>query len=331
MKFLPTTAGWIRLFIFAVAASMMLIPVHVAESDRGTAPTVVKLEGDTREYGTWGVAGIIAVNEEGKLPLGTRLLSYYPKATDVVVAVRDTIAPYTAGDASEAGDIQYSNEVADLIAMGEARRLLGEDPGPAGLFVTDTNPGCSWFNDGLREKDMIITGDGYSILFEVNTALVSGKSVAENLTVLRDGAPVVLTLTDSCDSFPTLVDSYGVPGFVSHTPASTGSSRGLIVALSMVDASTDGDLTGGLRITGTGEIFVGGDAGPISGAAAKVAGAHKAGFDVFIVNADDYDEAAQSAALLNTPMQVVSADSLSQAVEWLCSNVTVYDTACVNY
>ena len=70
-----------------------------------------------------------------------------------------------------------------------------------------------------------------------------------------------------------------------------GPSAGLMFTLGIIDKLTDGDLTGGQFIAGTGTIDPAGAVGPIGGVLLKLITAREAGATVFLVPADNCAEA----------------------------------------
>lgn len=73
-----------------------------------------------------------------------------------------------------------------------------------------------------------------------------------------------------------------------------GPSAGMMFALSIIDVLTPGSMTGGKAIAGTGEIDVEGRVGAIGGVQQKIAGAEEDGAHLFLVPADNCDEAAEA-------------------------------------
>ncbi|MFB9329656.1 PDZ domain-containing protein [Paenibacillus aurantiacus] len=92
-----------------------------------------------------------------------------------------------------------------------------------------------------------------------------------------------------------------------------GPSAGLMFALQTLDELTEGDLTAGLRVAGTGTIDAGGKVGAIGGVAHKVVAAHRAGADVFLVPEQNEQEAIAKAAEIGTGMRVIGVGSLREA------------------
>lgn len=97
-----------------------------------------------------------------------------------------------------------------------------------------------------------------------------------------------------------------------------GPSAGLMMTLAFIDAATEGDLTGGQVVAGTGTMNDLLEVGPVSGVDRKVQGAIDAGATVFFVphlKADDAYAAAEG-----TGLTVVTADHLPDALRWLCAH-----------
>jgi PDZ domain-containing protein len=94
-----------------------------------------------------------------------------------------------------------------------------------------------------------------------------------------------------------------------------GPSAGLMFALTVYNAVTPGDLTGGWKIAGTGTINLDGRVGPIGGVEQKVVAAELAGAAYFLSPPQNY-AAARSVA---RRIHVVEVATLAQAIEFLRS------------
>lgn len=93
-----------------------------------------------------------------------------------------------------------------------------------------------------------------------------------------------------------------------------GPSAGMMYALTVIDLLTEGDLTGGRRIAGTGTIRFDETVGPIGGVRQKVYAARGIGADYVLVPVDNY-EAALTAA--GGEIQVVPVATLQDALDFL--------------
>jgi PDZ domain-containing protein len=158
----------------------------------------------------------------------------------------------------------------------------------------------------LHVADVIVAVDGQPI--ETTNGLIEGirrHQVGEQvrLTIVRDeqrqdidittrasptepGRPLVgITISTHLFEvrmpFPVDIDSDNVGG----------PSAGFMFALGILDAVTDGDLTRGYYVAGTGTIAPDGLIGAVGGAAEKALAAEQDGAQIFLVPKDDFEEA----------------------------------------
>jgi Lon-like protease len=93
-----------------------------------------------------------------------------------------------------------------------------------------------------------------------------------------------------------------------------GPSAGLMFSLAVVDKLTTGNLNDGKFVAGTGTIGADGKVGPIGGITHKMLAAQEAGAAVFLVPADNCDEAK---SMRDDNMELIKVDTLSGAVDSL--------------
>ncbi|KRC54742.1 MULTISPECIES: PDZ domain-containing protein [unclassified Nocardioides] len=92
-------------------------------------------------------------------------------------------------------------------------------------------------------------------------------------------------------------------------PSVGGPSAGLMFSLAIYDTLTPGSLTGGATVAGTGELAPDGRVGPIGGIAQKIAGAEKAGAELFFVPKDNCADVAG----LDPDLRLVKATTMHEA------------------
>lgn len=222
--------------------------------------------------------------------------------------------------------IDESKPVAAIVGL----RAAGFDAGVTGQgaqveSVLDGSPA-----DGVLQKDDVIvavddqTVDTTTTLIELVRRHAVGDQV--RLAVVRAGqrqdatlrtAPspteagrAIIGVTISTYQFdvrlpfPVEVDTDDVGG----------PSAGLMLALAILDAVTDGDLMRGYYVAGTGTIAADGTVGPISGAAEKVLAAQKDGAQVFLVPRANYDDARKWPSSL----RIEPIDRFDDALRFLC-------------
>ncbi len=93
-----------------------------------------------------------------------------------------------------------------------------------------------------------------------------------------------------------------------------GPSAGLMFSLAVYDTLTEGSMTGEQIVAGTGTINPDGTVGPIGGIDQKIAGARDADADLFLVPADNCDDAYDSP---QGDMELVRVATMSEAVDAL--------------
>jgi PDZ domain-containing protein len=93
-----------------------------------------------------------------------------------------------------------------------------------------------------------------------------------------------------------------------------GPSAGLVFSLAVIDKLTTGDLSGDRFVAGTGTINSDGKVGSIGGITHKILAAHEAGATVFLVPADNCDEAKSAH---QDGIDLVKVNKLGDAVDGL--------------
>ncbi|MFP4287290.1 MAG: S16 family serine protease [Candidatus Izemoplasmataceae bacterium] len=103
-----------------------------------------------------------------------------------------------------------------------------------------------------------------------------------------------------------------------------GPSGGFMQFLHIYNVLTESDLTQGLKIAGTGQIYINGDIGPIGGVTQKVYTAHYNDVDILFVPRlnddnyhDNYQEALRAMEALDTDMELVGVENWLDAVNYL--------------
>lgn len=98
----------------------------------------------------------------------------------------------------------------------------------------------------------------------------------------------------------------------------SGSSGGLVTALYIYDSLVEDDLTNGLKIVVTGTIDIDGKVGSIGGVKYKLKSAVKNNADIFIVpSGDNYKEAMKLKEKNNYDIDIVSAETFKQVIDYL--------------
>jgi PDZ domain-containing protein len=184
--------------------------------------------------------------------------------------------------------------------------------------VTDPGPSAG----KLQVRDAIDAVDGTPIPnVEAFTALLKTRPGQIAIDCRRKNAPpgtARITLATT-PIVTTAIWDRGArrPVGAVHHRLQPGEHRrpvGLMFSLAVIDKLTTGDLNGAKFVAGTGTISEDGKVGPIGGITHKMMAAQEAGATVFLVPAENCDEARTAK---NDAMELVKVATLDQAVDSL--------------
>lgn len=97
----------------------------------------------------------------------------------------------------------------------------------------------------------------------------------------------------------------------------SGSSGGLMLALSIYNAITSEDITHGLKVAGTGTIDIEGNVGEIGGIKYKIMGAVRNKMDLVFVPTANYDEAIKVKKEHNYDIDIIKVHTFEEALNYL--------------
>jgi len=213
-------------------------------------------------------------------------------------------------------EMTSSQDAATAVALEE----LGYDVTEA--KVADVSKGTP--ADGeLETGDVILEVDGAEVanaddVIEAVQGSEAGDPV--NLVVRRDGTRTeVVVVPEDVDGTPqvgvqvgTVTTKFPFDVSVDIDPSIGGPSAGLMFSLGIYDTLTPGSITDGRTIAGTGTMDATGVVGPIGGVQQKIVGARDAGAGLFLVPADNCDEALGAP---NGDMRLVEVTTMHSARE----------------
>lgn len=187
---------------------------------------------------------------------------------------------------------------------------------PIGNQVESTRKGMP--ADGkLLKGDEVVAVDGAKVqTVEQITGAMSKHKPGDKVTMTakRAGKQVQLTMTtvrspdDAERAVIGVVFGYRFPITVKINVGEVGGpSAGLMFSLAIIDKLTEGPLTDGKFIAGTGTITPEGEVGPIGGIQQKMVAARRAGATVFLTPADNCEEAVPAAP---KGLRLVKAETL---------------------
>lgn len=313
-----------------VAFGVLLAVVTVPFVSLGPGPTfdtlgefdgkpVVAIEG-TETKPTSGHLNMTTVAQRDGLTLGLAL-SMWMSGRDQLVP-RDLVYPPDKSreevQKANTADFENSEDSAEYAALS----YLDYASAVTVAMVNDPGPAVGKLQDG----DAIDAVNGQPVAnLEDFTRLLDATRAGDQIVVdyRRKNAPAgttTITLGDRPDKESGLVgvsvrNAPWAPFTVDFNLANIGGpSAGLMFSLAVIDKLTTGDLNGSKFIAGTGTIDTAGEVGPIGGITHKMLAASEAGASVFLVPADNCDEAKSAP---QEGLELVKVETLDSAVNAL--------------
>ncbi|MGH8889742.1 MAG: YlbL family protein [Acidothermaceae bacterium] len=317
----------VALFLIGVrlpAPYVRLVPGPVSDTLGGEhGSELITIKGHATAP-TKGRIYLVTVGEfggPGKNLSAADVLSGWWNSTDAVVPVRVLYPPQeTAKQAAQqdAADMDQSQEDAKIAAL----RYLGYKLQP-GAEVSNVEA-TSTAKGKLQLRDVIVGVDSATVASSVQLVTVlNTHKVGDQVTLKlnRNGTMTSATVTLQKPIKPGgspsigigVLDSYAIPFEIDIDLSNVGGpSAGMAFALGIIDKLSDGNLTGGMTIAGTGTIDADGNVGAIGGVEQKMAGARKAGATVFLVPKDNCAEALKA---VPKGLRLVQVTTLAGAVD----------------
>lgn len=313
-----------------VAFGVLLALVTVPYVSLGPGPTfdtlgeidgkqVVDIEG-TDVHKTSGHLNMTTVSQRDNLTLGQALTLWMSGREQLVP--RDLVYPPDKSkddiDKANTQDFKRSEYSAEYAALGYLKYA------PAVTVETVSKDGAS--AGKLEEGDAIdgVNGTPVSDMEQFQSLMEKTKPGDEVVLDFRrkNAPPGVATV--KLGSAPDkkqgvlgigVVEAPWAPFTIHFNLANVGGpSAGLVFSLAVVDKLTTGDLSGSRFVAGTGTIDSDGKVGSIGGITHKIVAAHEAGATVFLVPADNCDEAKSSQ---EDGVDLVRVENLGGAVDAL--------------
>ena len=269
---------------------------------------------------TSGNLNMTTVSQRDQLTLGQALAMWV--SGDEQLVPRDLVYPpdKSREDVDKANDAEFkdSEDSAAYAALG----YLKYAPAVTVAEVNDSGPA----KGKLQAGDAIDAVDGKptATLDDFTNLLKATKPGQQVVLDYRRKNSPAGTVTVTLGSNPdrdygylgvSVLNAPWAPFSVDFNLANIGGpSAGLMFSLAVVDKLTTGDLNDGKFVAGTGTISPDGAVGPIGGITHKMSAARDAGATVFLVPAENCDEALTGD---KDGMKLVKVDTLGTAVDAL--------------
>lgn len=281
---------------------------------------------DVKTYKTTGSLNFTTVSvtrADARMSLVSAISAYFNP--DVAVVPKSLVYPNNESakqsTAESAAQLDSSKDYSRVAAL----RAAGYEVPARPEVVVVAKDGAS--AGKLKVGDLVDKINGEAVKDRDATVAAIGKVAPGDtvtVTVTRSGKTVdvpIVTRPDAADpKIPRIGISIGTkfifPIQVDNNVGRQigGPSAGTMFALAIYDKLTPGELTGGKKIAGTGEINADGVVGPIGGVRQKMAGAEKAGATVFLVPAANCAEAVNGD---DDGLQLVKITKLDDAISSL--------------
>lgn len=316
----------VPILVFGVLVSVVTVP-YVSLGPGPTFNTlgevdgkqVVDIEG-TDVHPTSGHLNMTTVSQRSDLTLGQALTLWLSGREQLVP--RDLVYPpdKTREEVDEANTTDFrqserSAEYAALLYLGFPMAVTVEN-------VNEDGPSAGKLADGDAIEG--VNGKPVATLEEFQ-AMLKGTKPGDSVVLdyrRKDGPPGVATITlgkhpDGDQGYLGIgvLDAPWAPFAIDFNLANIGGpSAGLIFSLAVVDKLTTGDLNDGQFVAGTGTITGDGEVGSIGGITHKMLAAREAGASIFLVPADNCEEAKTAP---QDGLELVKVDTLETAVDAL--------------
>lgn len=279
------------------------------------------------------VRGVKTYRDDGELrmttvslsPIGERLdLLSLMKAwwsDDQAVYPYDYVHPEDQTPEEDEREGAVSMVTSQDVAIANALTALDYEVEPVlqVAYVVEDSPA-----DGTLEvRDVLERINGREITSDdMLVETIQGTEPGEDVTfrLERDGEQRTVTVTPRRDDDGVMRVGF-TPGqgfrypfdvAVNIDPKIGGPSAGMMFALGIYDTLTEGSLTGGGTVAGTGTIDLDGAIGAIGGIQQKIAGAERDGAELFLVPADNCDDAL---GVDDGDPRLVRVETFDQALE----------------
>lgn len=314
-------------YLFIVIASIIHINYDItAPGELNLVETVIAIDEPYAQNGSFNTVSVF-VNEQ------TTLLSYLLAKLNPILDTSKTpdFINLTREESKLAGKIQKSVSINNaLIASYSASNHL-IDYQYVGIIIHTTAVNSA---SGLEIGDIIINWNGLAI-DETVSRLSIEKDKVYQVSLIRDNELIKTTVKPKTDKLGIYYYHYykinhATPSYQILESKTIGPSGGLMQALAIYNALTEVDITGGLKIAGTGTIEANGQVGPIGGIYQKIFTAHYLKADLFFVpvkrengqiideEGNNYHEALKAyQAIKNPKMLFVPVETLYEAIKYL--------------
>lgn len=259
---------------------------------------------------------------EGKVP--SLLLALILPEWDIIDNESVTIDEETLIDATHREQIYLKESIsnATLVAYLHANKEIKIESEKDYVTYID-----KYANTNLKTGDEILEINNQKInIYEDIASIISECDFNDklNIKVKRNNKEInCYAIINNIDNEKKIgiaisrINEYDLNPKITYKEESSesGSSGGLMLSLAIYNALTKEDITKGMIISGTGTIDKFGNVGAIGGVKYKLAGAVKNKSEIFIVPADNYEEAIKLKKENNYKITIIKAHNFDQVLK----------------
>ncbi|MGC4375525.1 SepM family pheromone-processing serine protease [Fictibacillus sp. Mic-4] len=333
--------GWfskalpILLIVIAIIIAFYPLPYYITApgSAEELAP-IIHVKGGDHEAGSF----MLTTVRIGKANIPQYVLAKMSDYKEILPA-KDIRLPEETDEEYNQRQLQMmsdSQHAATIVAYRKAHKKV--DIIEKGVYVNGVIEGMP-ASGKIQPGDKIVKVDGKQIKRTEDLLAILGKKKAgDNVTIRLERAGKSLTKTVEVANFPkknqqkgahkagigieypvTNIDVKTNPPLQIKTSEIGGPSAGLMFTLEIYNQLTEGDLTKGHRIAGTGTMNIKEQVGPIGGIQQKVVAANEAKAEIFFapVAGNNYNDAVKAAKDIKTKMKIVPVRTLTDALNYL--------------
>ena len=183
--------------------------------------------------------------------------------------------------------------------------------------------------NGIKVGDKIISANGIDIEnVDMLKEIINKSSDYITLKVLRGDEELTLNVKVEEEDGNKIIGILVITNYtydldpelkLTFKDSEGGSSGGLMISLNIYNALTNGDITKGKKIAGTGTIDINGNVGAIDGVKYKIMGAYANHMEIVFVPLENYEEAVKVKEDNNYDMEIVSVKTFDDALNYLNS------------
>ncbi|OIJ09790.1 hypothetical protein BKP35_14995 [Anaerobacillus arseniciselenatis] len=334
----PFKKRWIVIIVLLLFINFYQFPYYFTKpGDAKVLNTVIEVENAYKDEGTF----MLTTVRMGKANTITYLWAYMSDARELIHEefIRRSGETDQQYHHRQLMMMSSSQDIATILAYKKAgKEAYYKNYGVIVTGMIEEMPAY----DALQIGDVIVAVDGTTVKTVDDLLEELGEKQKNDdvlLSIIRNDAETDVELHVA--SFPEEIDETGErfgigitspvtkrelkvnPPLKIDTDEIGGPSAGLMFSLEIFNQLSDGDITKGYHIAGTGSVNEDGEVGRIGGVKQKVIAAERAGAHFFFApnefdsETSNYVEAVETAESINAKMKIVPVDTFEEAIEFL--------------